>query len=73
VIGIDHAVRKIVVEQMTAIFRLREKNKSMIEGTFIGCGSMKVIGAAHPTQSSAQTALTADKTSSKQDLQVIMK
>lgn len=25
-------------------------------------GSMKVIGAAHPTQSSAQTALTADKT-----------
>jgi hypothetical protein len=25
-------------------------------------GSMKVIGAAHPTQASAQTALTADKT-----------
>lgn len=25
-------------------------------------GTMKVIGAAHPTQASAQTALTADKT-----------
>jgi hypothetical protein len=25
-------------------------------------GNMKVIGAAHPTQASAQTALTADKT-----------
>jgi hypothetical protein len=25
-------------------------------------GSMKIIGAAHPTQASAETALTADKT-----------
>jgi hypothetical protein len=28
-------------------------------------GNMKVIGAAHPTQASAQTALTADKTCTK--------
>jgi hypothetical protein len=28
-------------------------------------GNMKVIGAAHPTHASAQTALTADKTCSK--------
>jgi hypothetical protein len=28
-------------------------------------GSMKVIGTAHPTQASAETALTADKTCTK--------
>jgi hypothetical protein len=28
-------------------------------------GSLKVIGAVHPTQASAQTALTADKTCTK--------
>jgi hypothetical protein len=28
-------------------------------------GSMKVVGAAHPTQASAQTALAADKTCAK--------
>jgi len=43
VIGIDHAVRKIVVEQMTAIFRLREKNKFMIEGTFIGSPHLPAV------------------------------
>jgi predicted signal transduction protein with EAL and GGDEF domain len=29
-------------------------------------GSLKVIGTAHPTQASAQTALTADKTCTKE-------
>jgi len=45
------------VAQDTATMKCQVVNAQPAAG-----GNMKVIGAAHPTQASAQTALTADKT-----------
>jgi hypothetical protein len=45
------------VAQDTASMKCQVVNAQPAAG-----GNMKVIGAAHPTQASAQTALTADKT-----------
>jgi hypothetical protein len=45
------------IAQDTATMKCQVVNAEPAAG-----GKMKVIGAAHPTQASAQTALTADKT-----------
>lgn len=51
------AATSFYLAQDTATMKCQVVNAQPAAG-----GTMKVIGAAHPTQASAQTALTADKT-----------
>ncbi|MFZ2156858.1 MAG: hypothetical protein WAV72_12145 [Bradyrhizobium sp.] len=51
------AATSFYLAQDTATMKCQVVNAQPAAG-----GTMKVVGAAHPTQASAQTALTADKT-----------
>jgi hypothetical protein len=54
------------VGQAPPTFYLAQDTATMkcqiVEAQPVAGGSMKVVGAAHPTKASAETALTADKT-----------
>jgi len=57
------------VGQAPASFYLAQDTATMkcsiVEAQPVAGGSMKVVGAAHPTMASAETALKADKTCAK--------